>query len=246
MGFHQDEKSYRWSGRWGKSTDKAFADYVKDLAAEWATIRLASDPDTVIAALGARMQAWIGALRAEATGYIDQLGVLTRDAVHQYYLSLWLWHRLEGARWKASEISLRESKKGKLGLEIDHIIAVKLWQGFDGAADDDNDATDGANLESDDTSTTMNAIGNCCLLEKSFNVAKGAEPLHAFLQRVHEFKNQDLEIGEWAKSLDIGSVLLDPTGKGLNEVRSVVEERTFRIKSELKEYIAGVRERVDV
>jgi hypothetical protein len=29
----------------------------------------------------------------------------------------------------------------------------------------------------DDLSTTMNALGNCCLLEKSFNVSKGAEPL---------------------------------------------------------------------
>jgi hypothetical protein len=168
----------QWSGRWGKSTDKAFADYVKDLAADWASVSGSNSPDYVIATLKQRMETWLGALQTESLKYIDDLAVLTRDAVHQYYLPLWLWHRLEPNRWEASKVSLRESKRGSLSLDVDHVVAVKLWEKLQGAvAAEGEDVDDGeTSLAVDDLSTTMHALGNCCLLEKSFNIAKGAEP----------------------------------------------------------------------
>jgi hypothetical protein len=50
------------------------------------------------------------------------MAVLTREAVHQYYLPLWLWHRLDAERWKGSSLSLRESKRESLSLDVDHIV----------------------------------------------------------------------------------------------------------------------------
>lgn len=235
----------QWSGRWGKSTDKAFADYVKDLAGDWAKIEKLTAPDDVVAVLKARMETWTAALHAESTKYIDDLAVLTRNRVHDYYLALWLWHRLDAQRWKASALPLRESKRGSLSLDVDHVVAVKLWETLPGAQAH-SDKEDETALSADDLSTTMNALGNCCLLEKSFNIAKGAEPLGSFLGRVHEFKTGTLTVEEWTDELGVDATLVDPSGKNAAEVRLVVEARTTAMKTELKEYLAGTRQRADL
>ncbi|WAM28310.1 DUF262 domain-containing protein [Myxococcus sp. NMCA1] len=235
----------QWSGRWGKSTDKALADYVKDLASDWSKISSLCEPDDVIAVLTARMEVWNGALQAESSKYIDDLAVLSRDRVHDYYLPLWLWHRIDTRRWKASDIPLREPKRGSLSLDVDHIVAVKLWETLPGGLPQVDSEDEGA-LSADDLSTTMNAIGNCCLLEKSFNIAKGVEPLGAFLQRIHEFKTGKHKVDDWTKDIGVDPMLVDPTGKPTTEVRAVVEARTAAMKSELKEYLAGARQRADL
>ncbi len=236
----------QWSGRWGKSTDKAFADYAKDLATDWSSIRASSTPDEVLTRLKQRMETWIGALQAESSKYVDDLGVLTRDAVHQYYLPLWLWHRLDAARWTASALPFRESKRGSLSFDVDHVVAVKLWETLQGAQAAAETGEEEAGLTVDDLSTTMNALGNCCLLEKSFNIAKGAEPLRAFLKRVYEFKTGVLKVDDWAKAIGVDSDLVDPSGKTAASVRVVVDQRTARMKAELKEYLAGTRQRADI
>lgn len=235
----------QWSGRWGKSTDKAFAEYVKDLASDWSKISSLASPDAVIEVLKARMETWIAALQGESSKYIDDLAVLTRDRVHDYYLPLWLWHRLDAQRWKASALPLRESKRGSLSFDVDHVVAVKLWETLPGGTTLADPEDEGA-LSADDLSTTMNALGNCCLLEKSFNIAKGAEPLGAFLQRVHEFKTGTLKIDDWTKDLGVDATLVNPTGKPAKDVRVFVEARTNAMKAELKEYLAGTRQRADV
>ena len=235
----------QWSGRWGKSTDKAFADYTRDLATDWAKLLPLASPDAVVAVLKARMDIWISDLQADSIKYVDDLAVLTRSRVHDYYLPLWLWHRLDVQRWAASALPLRESKRGSLSIDVDHVVAVKLWEMLPGAqvlegSDDD------AALGADDLTTTMNALGNCCLLEKSFNIAKGAEPLGAFLGRVHEFKTGALKLNEWAQSLGLDASLVEPTGKSAADVRIVVDTRTATMKTELKEYLMGTRQRADV
>jgi hypothetical protein len=237
----------QWSGRWGKSTDKAFADYIKDLAADWSNVRNTDTPEVVIAILEQRMKTWISALQADSAKYIDDLAVLTRDAVHQYYLPLWLWHRLGAERWKASALPLRESKRGGLNIEVDHVVAVKLWQTLGEAPQaDDESSQDDPSLTVDDISTTMNAFGNCCLLEKSFNIAKGAEPLSKFLARVHEFKTGALDVNSWAKNIELDSDLVNPSKKTAADVSNLVKLRTAEMKAELKEYISGTRQRADV
>ena len=237
----------QWSGRWGKSTDKAFAEYVRDLAADWVVIQSSSSPDDVIASLRKRMEAWLDALQAETAKFVDDLAVLVREGVHQYYLPLWLWHRLDVDRWRASSLPLRESKRGSLGIDVDHVVAVKLWETLQGGSQAEESEEDGeSSLVADDLSTTMNALGNCCLLEKSFNIAKGAAPLRVFLDRVLDFKTGTLKVDDWARAIGVDVELVDPTGKSAASVRTIVEQRTTRMKGELKEYIAGSRQRADV
>lgn len=237
----------QWSGRWGKSTDKAFADYVKELADDWAKITALEKPTGVIDVLKVRMETWLVALQGDSIKYVDDLAVLVRDRVHDYFLALWLWHRLDSKRWIASKLPLREKKRGSLSLDVDHVVAVKLWETL---PDEQQQVEEGEDEEEalsvEDLSTTMNALGNCILLEKSFNVAKGAEPLGGFLGRVHEFKSGILKIDEWAKDIGVEGVFVDPTGKSAADVRVVVEARTTAMKTEIKEYLVGSRQRVDV
>jgi hypothetical protein len=235
----------QWSGRWGKSTDKALADYAKDLANDWGAIANMTLPDEVVGVLKTRMANWIADLQADSIKYVDDLAVLTRNRVHDYYLPLWLWHRLDTQRWKASVIPLRESKHGSLSLDVDHVVAVKLWETLPGAqilADSEDQAA----LSADDLSTTMNALGNCCLLEKSFNIAKGAKPLNEFLAQVHEFKTATLTLYQWTADLGLDPTLADPVGKHAADVRLVVEMRTASMKTELKDYLTGVSKRADL
>jgi hypothetical protein len=184
-------------------------------------------------------------LQQDASKYIDDLSVLTRDAVHQYYLPLWLWHRLDADRWKASSLPLRESKRGGLSLDVDHVVAVKFWETLTKPPEQE---TDGQSRipESDELSVKMNAFGNCCLLEKSFNIAKGAEPLRSFLERVHEFKNGAVTVKGWTKSVGLDPILVDATGKTVDEVSLAVDNRTTTMKKELREYIVGSRQRADL
>lgn len=234
----------QWSGRWGKSTDKAFAEYIGDLASDWRNIQAMTSEVDVIAILTQRMERWIAALHDEASKFIDELSVLTRDTVHQYYLPLWIWHRLDADRWKASSLPLRESKRGNLSLDVDHVVAVKFWESLIAA-----DATQAAQLQptsdSDDASVKMNALGNCCLLEKSFNIAKGAQPLQLFLDRVHEFKNGSVTVDDWTRSIGLAPVLVNATGMSVDAVGKAVDARTTEMKKELKEFIAGIRQRAD-
>jgi hypothetical protein len=237
----------QWSGRWGKSTDKAFADYVKHLARDWAAIKLSSDPEAVLSILEDRMRTWSSELQADSTAYVEKLGVDGRELVHQYFLPLWLWHRLDIGRWKASALPLREAKRGGLSIEVDHIVAVKVWEQMAsvsaGSAVDDGEA----GAAKDDLSTIMNAFGNCCLLEKSFNISKGFESLRSFLARVHEFKSGALAIDAWAKDLGIDDVLMDPSSaQGIDGIRDAIQAREARMKAELKDFVQGTRRRADI
>jgi hypothetical protein len=188
------------------------------------------------------MTSWLNGLQSDAQRYIDDLGVLSREAVRQYYLPLWVWHRLDSARWAASKVALRDSKRATVSTEVDHVVAVKLWEKLISASPTDSIGTGGD--EEDDDSSPVNALGNCCLLEKTFNISKGAEPLRTFLVRVHEFKADKAKIAPWAESLSISAELVDPTAIGsaaLANVRKAVNERTDKMKTELKAYILGTR-----
>jgi hypothetical protein len=234
----------QWSGRWGKSTDKALADYAKDLARDWATVARLDAPEDVVEVLRARIANWVGELQADSVKYVDDLAVLTRNRVHEYYLPLWLWHRLDPQRWEASKVSLPERKGSVPSLDVDHVIAVKVWETLPGAQTLEGSQGD-AVPTTDDFSTTMNSLGNCCLLNKSFNINKGADTLRAFLERVHDFKTGALDVEVWTGQLDLSPAFVDPLGLSAAAIRDEVDARTARMKAELRQYLAGSRQRAD-
>ncbi|MCB9592252.1 MAG: DUF262 domain-containing protein [Sandaracinaceae bacterium] len=234
----------QWSGKWGRGTSQALAEYARDLAEDWAVIQTEPDADAVIRRLEARMTAWLSALAPDAAKYVEELVVTDRGQVHQYYLALWLWHRLGTARWDASKVSLRDSKRGRLRLDVDHVVSVSHWMTL-AAALPVEVADDSDGLTQEDVRVAMNVLGNCCLLEKSFNISKGAKSLESFLESVHEFQSGTLVADAWAADLAIPSILLTP-GDDVSNLVGAAAARTQHMKAELREFVVGARGRADV
>ena len=104
--------------------------------------------------------------------------------------------------------------------------------------------------DSEDLSSKINAIGNCFLLEKTFNISKWSYPLRVFIARVHEFNinthSNPIDIDEWARNIGLDQNLLDATGRAVEEVCVSVDKRTAEMKKELNEYINNDRQRFDL
>ncbi|BCS31423.1 hypothetical protein TBR22_A06240 [Luteitalea sp. TBR-22] len=235
----------QWSGRWGKSTDKVFGDYVKDLADYCEQLSPVASPEAAMKLLKTCITRWLDALQPDASKYIDDLEVQDRKRVHDYYVPLWLWHRLDERRWKASKGPLRISKTG-VSSDVDHLVAVKVWESLPFPESEPLSLAE-APEQRETYSVMMNALGNCCLLEKSFNIAKGASSLTSFLAKVDEFASGALAIDQWTTDL-LGSraALADTSDSNLKAVAEVITLRTSEMKAELKKYISGELQRVDV
>jgi hypothetical protein len=114
-------------------------------------------------------------------------------------------------------------------LEVDHIIPVELW----------NRLVHQAGLSETQLDSPINSLGNCVLLNKSFNISKRDNCMRIFMQRIQTD-------GDWQSALDIPDVLADPESVlpedgNTREQRIIraIQEREERVKRELAEYASG-------
>jgi hypothetical protein len=92
----------------------------------------------------------------------------------------------------------------------------------------------------------INLLGNCSLLDKSFNISKSDEPMRKFLQEVHEFKEGKIQLEEWEGALSLSATLTAPEGSTLADIKKAVQTRDALIRKELLDFIAGSKDRVDI
>lgn len=220
-----------WAGRWRSSSGKVFEGYVKDLARDWSDLQLVADPDAATAVLTKRLERWLDALKADAETYVENLRVDRRDDVHQYFLALWVWHRLDASRWDSSQVQIPKSKK-KPALDVDHIVSCSFWEKHIQPQTAEGQPEDAWGAK-------LNDLGNCFLLEKNFNISKSDKSLLEFLGEVHEIGSGKLPIAEWQESLLIKAAQLDPANHTADEVRAEIDARTARIKEELRAFVRG-------
>lgn len=220
-----------WAGRWRSSSGKVFEGYVKDLARDWADLRALADPNAVTALLAKRLDTWLDALKADAESYIENLRVDRRDDVHQYFLALWVWHRLDASRWDSSQVQIPKGKKN-LAIDVDHIVSCSFWEKHL-----QPQATEGQPEE--DLGAKLNDLGNCFLLEKNFNISKSDKSLLEFLGELHEIGSGKLPLSEWQEALVIRPPQLDPASHSATEIKAEIEARTARIKEELRAFVRG-------
>jgi hypothetical protein len=174
---------------------------------------------------------------------IRTLGIAKREQVRDYYAPLWLWHRLEGKRWDCSEITLRSNLRGKSRLEVDHVAPVKLLEGrFSDATAAEIQALGGQ----EEVSTILNSIGNCFLIEKTFNISKGKRSLFDFLGEVHEFAQGQMNRNKWASALSVGEPLLLSDVADFSELITTIKEREALLKGDLVNFVNGSATRVDM
>jgi hypothetical protein len=194
----------------------------------------------------------------KAIQHIENLVVKDRRRVHAYHNLLWVWHRLDAARWKHSSLPMRTGRKRISKLEVDHTIADAWWQRRLNLEIEEKLKTfTGTDLEKTsvgpdgyeskwDALGFVNLLGNCSLLDKSFNISKSDDSMWAFLQDVHEFKQGVFVRQDWQTALLLDDTMTSPDGKTLAELKSLIQARDAAVRNELKDFINGTRPRVDI
>jgi hypothetical protein len=229
----------QWGGAWSSSSGEAFPRYLEGLAEDWAALRASAEPEVVLKTMAARIDQWLSDLQKDALGFIERIEVSRREQVSRYFVPLWLWHRLEGARWEMSKIPLRDSNRRKLSLDVDHLVSCAYWGVTADLGVGDPETLAGA------TGGELNDLGNCSLLESTFNRSKSADTLESLLKQVHEVKAGKVALADWYAAMGIVPALSNPRAATPAEIRTAIEERTKEIKDDLKAYVSGVKSRVD-
>jgi hypothetical protein len=224
----------QWAGRWASSTDKELARCAKDLATRWAVLRQQADPTQAATQLVGVLTGWIDDARADAGKHIESLGVSDRKQVRLYYAPLWIWHRLDNKRWAASSIPLRAGRRKTPRLDVDHVVAYALWQQWPKPE-----------LSIEEQEGLVNSIGNCVLLEKTFNVSKGTQSLQEFLEQTYEVKNGKVEVPTWLPAMELTATQAKPSEADLADLVLAIRAREKTIKGDLMAYVRGELDRVD-
>lgn len=230
----------QWARRWTFASAETIAGYAKRLADCAGLIQLTSSADEAAEELKRYLEEEVDALVSDATAGIQGLSARSRDLVRIYYGPLWIWHRLEAKRWQMSRIPLRSGKRNKVNLEVDHAVAYSVWEPRCASEIQSGTAAHA------DAVGIINQIGNCSLLEKSFNISKSDRSLKSFLEAVHEVKSDKIQLDDWADAMKVGAAMMDPATATAEEVMIAIRERDALIRNELAEFIRGERTRVDL
>lgn len=130
--------------------------------------------------------------------------------------------------------------KGKPSLDVDHAVAHALWDAklMAGLPTGSEDRADALSL--------INMLGNCSLLEKTFNISKSDKSLRAFMEQVHEFKEGKVVLSSWAQALGLGNAMVDARAADTDAVVQAIEKRDKAIRADLVEFVKGTKTRVDL
>ena len=117
----------QWAGRWAAGSKDTISGYAKRLAECISQIKSITDPELAARRLREFLALEVQALELDAVQGVNSIQTRRRSVVRIYYTPLWLWHRLDKARWAMSAIPLREGRKKKSSLEVDHCVAHSVW-----------------------------------------------------------------------------------------------------------------------
>jgi len=247
----------QWANVWGDGAVLNFQNFATDLNGFYAKLRecLAGN---LITTVDEGIGQLLGRVSVKATEQINNTVVRDRRRVHVYYPLLWVWHRLDEARWKHSSVPMRTGRKRTSKLEVDHTVADAWWgrlvnqeietklAAFVGT-DEEKALVAPDDFESRyDALAFINLLGNCSLLDKSFNISKSDAPMWKFLQEVHEFKEGKIQRHEWEEALSLSETLTEPPGSTLADIKKAVQTRDALIRKDLTDFIAGSLHRMDL
>lgn len=239
----------QWAGVWAASSATNLNKYASGLAA--CAQVMAEKPDVVgaVHALASQMEADLKGIEKDAIDFLTtKMNADDREQVRTYYTALWLWNRLDMARWKSAKLALRQRSQRKNSIEVDHIVAVGLWENklrtLPDALPTINGEPEGSQIE--DLRPIVNELGNCMLLEKNFNISKSNRTLKSFLEGVHEFKDQELLLSDWAAALDLDMRQVNSDATSVEILQNLFSARSQKIRSELEKFVRGTSNRIDL
>lgn len=247
----------QWANVWGEGALLNFQNFASDLNGFWVKLKECSGSNLIIT-VEESINQLMGRIINKAKEQIDNTVVRDRRRVYIYYPLLWIWHRLDQARWIHSSVPMRIGRKRTSKLEVDHTVADAWWQQLvdreiqaklENFVRNDEEkaqiAPDEFESESD-ARAFINLLGNCSLLEKSFNISKSDKAMREFLQEVHEFKEEKMQLNKWETALSLPETLTDPKGATLMEIKKAVQARDALIRKELTDFIFGSKVRMDL
>lgn len=230
----------QWAGRWAHGSETNVANYIKGLHQLFIDVIALPTSTAVHKSLDEHFLNLVEELNRDAANYIaTAFPSVQRDRVSTYRNFLWIWHRLNEARWKISQTQLRIGKPAP-HWDVDHTVAFSLWE------DKISAAMPTGLADKDEALAIVNRIGNCVLLEKNFNISKSKEPIESFLNKVHEFKSGQLAIKDWADAMAVTTAMLNPTTYSVDEIKTAIDTRDRAIRDELGEFARGKKTRTDL
>jgi len=228
--------AYLWSSKPAESAQRI----AKQLATTSKGILGAASSARVHELLSQQAGTLMKDIESAATNTINNIAVFHRSAVSTYRDYLWIWHRIDKERWAKSSIPLRTTGRTATDIEVDHLVPVGIFEELA------KTAAAGDEQKLYELQRPMNLLGNCSLLEKTFNISKSNRELADFLKNVHEFKEGSMTVAEWASAMSISAPLLSPKHETLESIVDAINNRENLIKRQLVEFIQGKRVREDV
>ena len=246
----------QWANVWGDGAVLNFQNFATELNTIFGQIKTAQAAG-LVAAVDDSVNQMMARVSTKATEQINNVLVRDRRRVHAYHPFLWVWHRLEDDRWKNSSIQMRAGRKRTSKLEVDHTVADAWWarlveqqikakQATFVGTDEAKALIAPDDFESRyDAIAFINLLGNCSLLDKSFNISKSDESMRHFLQQVHEFKVGNVQMADWESALALTPTLTLPDGASFADIKKAIHTRDALIRKDLIEFIEGQKHRVD-
>ncbi len=224
----------QWDKLFARDTFDKLESYVRDLSTAWADLRKAPDATTARSKAADVMKRWLGDLVPGAEQYVRTVEVTNRSRVSDYTSVLWVWHRLDAARWAHSSITLRTSGRGTPGWHVDHLVSWASWQKR-------------PDLMVEEGAADCHGLGNCAHLHSTLNLQKSASSLENFLGDCNQaFKAASTTSDAWADALQVPAELRNPAPVTAERLREVLEFRAETIRKEVLEFVRGERGRVDL
>jgi len=245
----------QWANVWAVGAVKNFANYATRLGKTAETLKNQNNKEDALATLNDTLQFLLGDITKNAVSYIETMMVTERNKVHLYRLPLWIWHRLDCDRWKYSSIPMRTKGKRTSSLDVDHAVADALWKRIIDEEEANWEKQRQQGIEpttfipkgfesKEEALAFINSLGNCTLLEKSFNISKSDTPMWKFLSQVHEFERDEITRDEWESAMLLKHDLTEP--KDFSLICEGIREREKKMKEELITFINGNLTREDI
>ena len=181
-----------------------------------------------------------------------------RNKVSVYRSRLIVWQRLNESRSGYRVLTFINATSKQPSLQVDHVIAHAKWEEFvkgQIAAGkltkqkcDELFGRDDSVCTSEDVKAKaiafINSIGNCSILNSTYNNSKDKRELGDFIGQMHEFLPGDsglpkVDVQEWCKAMLLSDVFLHPFSKQytMEDIVKAVKERESSIYAELEKFI---------
>lgn len=247
----------QWANVWGEAAVLNFQNFAADLNEFKGNLEKCA-ANSLLTTVDSGVNQLMGRVSVKAIELINNTVVRDRRRVHIYYPMLWVWHRLDTLRWEHSSVPMRTGRKRTSKLEVDHTVADAWWgrlidheietkrAAFLGTDDEKGLVGPDDFPSKEDALAFINLLGNCSLLDKSFNISKSDKPMWEFLKEVHEFKDGTLTRNAWEKALSLTETLTSPERSTLALIKEAVQTRDNLIRRDLTDFISGIQNRMDV